>query len=82
MPASSVIKWVETLAAKGVKHVYFTDDTFNVHDAWFDEICHGLIKTGLSEKMLFKGMFRADLTTSPHRSRCAATVDIARGVRG
>ncbi|KPA17087.1 Fe-S oxidoreductase [Candidatus Magnetomorum sp. HK-1] len=60
---STVIKWLNVLATQGIKHVYFSDDTININNDWFEELCGCMIKSGLSSKMLFRCQFRTDLTT-------------------
>ncbi|ETR72290.1 MAG: hypothetical protein OMM_01840 [Candidatus Magnetoglobus multicellularis str. Araruama] len=63
IPVSTVIHWLNVLAGKGIKHVYFSDDTTNLNNDWFEELCGSIIKSGLSTRILFRCQFRTDLTT-------------------
>lgn len=62
IPVPTVINWLEHLAQRGIREVFFIDDTFNINHDWFNELCHSIIKKGLNGKMIFKAHFRADLT--------------------
>jgi len=63
VPVSTVIDWLKILASKGIKEVFFVDDTLNINEKWFDELCSSLIDTKLNQLMTFKGPFRANLTS-------------------
>ncbi|MBN4071816.1 B12-binding domain-containing radical SAM protein [bacterium AH-315-F18] len=60
---SMVMRWLEILVKKGAKEAYFADDILNVNKRWTDELFHTIIKEGYNEKLRFRGLFRADLTT-------------------
>jgi radical SAM superfamily enzyme YgiQ (UPF0313 family) len=62
-PVPIVIEWLELLAKKGIKHVFFGDDTLNINNSWFEELCKSIVKNRIFNKMLFRCMFRSDLTT-------------------
>lgn len=60
-PVSKVLNWIETVGSKGAREIFFIDDTFNVDDNWFKELCHGIIRKGFNSKMTFKCLFRANM---------------------
>jgi anaerobic magnesium-protoporphyrin IX monomethyl ester cyclase len=62
VPIPVVINWLEHLSRIGIREVFFVDDTLNINYGWFEELCYSIIKTGLCNRMVFKGPFRADLT--------------------
>lgn len=64
IPVSTVISWLEHLHRLGIREVFFVDDTLNINSDWFEELCRALIKTGLNQRMIFKGPFRANLTNT------------------
>jgi hypothetical protein len=66
LPVQEVIKYLELLSKKGIKNVFFFDDTLNLNGNWFSELCTGIIKAGLNNRMIFQGGFRGDLTTRNH----------------
>ena len=59
---STVISWLELLACKGIRAICFSDDTLNLDNDWFEELCLSIIRNGLHQKIVFYGCFRADLT--------------------
>jgi anaerobic magnesium-protoporphyrin IX monomethyl ester cyclase len=70
IPVPTVIRWLEFLGRSGIREVFFVDDTLNINSDWFEELCRGLIGSGLNQKMVFKGPFRANLT-NPHQLKLA-----------
>jgi anaerobic magnesium-protoporphyrin IX monomethyl ester cyclase len=62
IPVPIIINWLERLEKKGVREVFFADDTFNINHNWLEELCTSIIKSGLHQKMGFKSLIRADLT--------------------
>jgi radical SAM superfamily enzyme YgiQ (UPF0313 family) len=70
IPVPTVIRWLEFLGGSGIREVFFVDDTLNINSDWFEELCRGLIESGLNQKMVFKGPFRANLT-NPHQLKLA-----------
>jgi radical SAM superfamily enzyme YgiQ (UPF0313 family) len=62
VPVPIVINWLEHISRMGIREVFFVDDTLNIKHEWFEELCYSIIKKGLSNRMVFKGPFRADLT--------------------
>lgn len=62
VPVDRVLQWIEILASKGVKEIFFVDDTFNIDHGWFEKLCSEIIKRHLNEKMIFKCLFRAHMT--------------------
>jgi radical SAM superfamily enzyme YgiQ (UPF0313 family) len=59
---ATAISWVQQLERKGVGEVVFADDTLNLNRAWFAELCERIISARLNEKMIFRGLIRANLT--------------------
>lgn len=58
---SSVVEEVEMLAKRyGAQEIFFQDDTLNLREYWFNELCDLLISSGLSKKVYFKAPFRVN----------------------
>jgi len=59
---SVVIEWIKTLEKQGVSEVVFADDTLNLNKKWFTELCEQIIAAKLNDKLIFRGLIRANLT--------------------
>lgn len=56
-----LLDWISHLSSRGVKEIFFIDDTLNLNHDWFEELCIGILARGLDRDLRFKGKFRADL---------------------
>ena len=63
-----LLDWLHYLVSRGVKEVFFIDDTLNINADWFEQLCQGITRQGLNKDLRFKGLFRADLTTKKQLS--------------
>lgn len=59
-PPDNILNELEYLAGRGIREVFFQDDTFNLNRGWCEEILRGIIRRGLNSAMRFRAPFRAD----------------------